>query len=113
MTMFSPLRFKVIATACFTLVTIMSFAQCKEINVEAKVVKGTNEIGASQSILVDIKESNSNSFQLSLFGPQRNNILNTDKTEFNNLVSGKYLVVIIGRREKDNYCPKSINVTIN
>jgi hypothetical protein len=109
----SSLRFKLVATFVMTLGTMISFAQCKEIDVEAKIVKKSSDINSTQSILVEIKESNPTSFHINLFGPKRNNILRSEKTEFNSLVSGKYLIVVVGKREEDNYCPKSINVTID
>jgi hypothetical protein len=112
MTMPSPVRFTLIAIIFLSLGTIVSFAQCKEINAEAKVVKRGSDAGANQSISVEIKHSNS-SYELNLFGPHKNNILRSDKTEFNNLPSGKYLIVIVGKREEDNYCPKSITITVN
>jgi hypothetical protein len=113
MTMPSLLRFKLIAIIFLSLGTIISFAQCKQIDAVAKIVKDTDDIGKNQSIVLEIKGSNLQMLEVSLFGPNRHNILRTNKTEFNNLTSGKYLIVIAAKREKDNYCPKSINVTIN
>ena len=113
MSILNPRRLTFVAAFFLTLGTIFSFAQCKEIVADAKVVKTASDINSHKSILVEINGSNPNSFRINFFGPGRNNILDSDKTEFNNLVSGKYLIVIVGKREQDNYCPKSINVTIN
>jgi hypothetical protein len=87
-------------------------AQCKELAAEAKVVKATDGSDMA-SIEVDIKNQNSSHFKLSLFGPERKNELDVQKTTFTNLSKGKYLIVIVSKREDDNYCPKSITVTIN
>ena len=113
MTIPSPLRSKIFATIFLALGTIASFAQCKEIDAVAKVVKGASDVGKNQSIQLEIKGSNLRNLEVRVFGPSRRNILRSNKTEFNNLASGKYLVVISAKREEDNYCPKSINVTIN
>ena len=113
MSILNPRRLTLVTAFFLTLGTIISFAQCKEIVADAKVVKMSSDINSNKSIVVEIKGADPNSLRLSLFGPNRKNILDSDKTEFNNLVSGKYLIVIVGKREPDNYCPKSINVTIN
>jgi len=113
MSILSPRRLTLVAAFFLTLGTIFSFAQCKEIVAHANVVKAPSDLNSDKSIKVEIKGSNANSLRINLFGPNRKNILESDKTEFNNLVSGKYLIVIVGKREQDNYCPKSINVTIN
>jgi hypothetical protein len=110
--MFSPLRFKFVATFMLSLVAFISFAQCKKIDVDVKVVKTSSDINSNRSIILEIKESNK-SFQVSLFGPDKNNILNSAQTEFKNLASGNYLIVVVSKRDDDNYCPKSLNVTIN
>lgn len=91
------------------------FGQCKKIEAEAKVVEvaGTAPESKSKSIVIDFKGRKSEDFTVSLFGPQKNNELYTEKTEFRNLSKGTYLIVIAGKREKDNYCPQSINITIN
>ena len=92
-----------------------AFAQCKKIDAEAKVaeVAGTSEESKTSSIVIDFKGRKSEDFTVSLFGPNRNNELNTEKSEFRNLSQGTYLIVIVGKRERDNYCPQSINITIN
>jgi len=102
-----------LATFFLTLGTLVSFGQCKNIDVEAKVIKKSTDTDGKQSIILDIKGLRANSFQVSLFAPDRNNILNAEQIEFNNLATGKYVIVIVGKREEDKYCPKSLNVTIN
>ena len=91
------------------------FAQCKKIDAEAKVVEvaGPSVESKTSSILIDFKGRKSEDFTVSLFGPQKKNELNTDKSEFRNLSKGTYLIVIVGKRERDSYCPQSINITIN
>ncbi len=88
------------------------FAQCKKIDAEAKVVQVSGE-SQTKSIVIDFKGRKSEDFTISLFGPNKNNELHTDKSEFLNLSKGSYLIVIVGKREGDNYCPQSINITIN
>ena len=112
MSMPKPLRIKILMVVILACGAIKSFAQCKNIDADVKIVEAVNNIDGN-SILVDFKNSNSNAFKVSLFVPDKKNILNSDKTEFKNLNSGKYLVVIVGKRDEDNFCPKSINVTIN
>ena len=112
MNILNPVRLT-LATFFLTLGTVVSFAQCKNIDVEAKVVKKSTDTSDKKSIILEIKEFRSNTFQVSLFAPDKNNILNAEQIEFNNLATGKYVIVIVGRREDDKYCPKSLNVTIN
>ena len=91
------------------------FAQCKKIDAEAKVVQvsgGSNE-SQTNAIVIDFKGRRSEDFTISLFGPNKKNELHTEKSEFLNLSKGRYLIVIVGKREGDNYCPQSINITIN
>ena len=109
MSMLDPLRIKILVTLILGFGFFTSFSQCKDIDVEAKVSGGPN----GQSIVLDFKDSKIDLFKISLFGPNKNNILNSEKTEFNNLSRGKYLIVIVAKRDGDQYCPKSINVTIN
>src|SRR5690349_13950323 len=90
-----------------------AMAQCRQIEAEAKVTKSPSGDGTS-TIVLEFKDNRGvDRFQVSLFGPNRKNQLNVEKTSFENLVTGKYLVVIVGKKEGDNYCPKSINVTVN
>jgi hypothetical protein len=91
------------------------FAQCKKIEAEARVVEvaGASVESKTSSIVIDFKGRRSEDFTVSLFGPKKNNELNTDKSEFRNLSKGAYLIVIVGKKEGDNYCPQSINITIN
>jgi hypothetical protein len=112
--MSNPVRLTIGAFILFlALGTMNSFGQCKEINAVATVIKTTNDTGKNQSIKVEFKDGNSQHLQLNFFGTSKNNILRTDKNEFNNLSTGKYLIVIVGKREEDNYCTKSINITID
>jgi hypothetical protein len=104
-------RLGILACLLFSFGIINCHAQCKELAAEAKVVK--TEGSDRASIEVDLKNQNSNNFKFSLFGPDRKNELDVQKTVFSDLAKGKYLIVIVSRREDDNYCPKSITVTIN
>ena len=105
-------RLSILVCLLFSFGIINCHAQCKELAAEAKVVKATD--GSDQaSIEVDLKNQNSSHFRFSLFGPERKNELDVQKTTFTNLAKGKYLIVIVSKREDDNYCPKSITVTIN
>jgi hypothetical protein len=105
-------RLGVLVCLLFSFGIMNCYAQCKELAAEAKVVKATDGSDLA-SIEVDLKNHNSANFKLSLFGPERKNELDVQKTTFTNLAKGKYLIVIVSRREDDNYCPKSITVTIN
>jgi len=92
--------------------TISALAQCRQIDVEAKVVKAEG-VNSKSGILIEYKDARSaGKFQVNVFGPNRNNQLNMEKTSFENLAPGKYLIVIVSKREGE-YCPKSIDVTIN
>ncbi len=88
------------------------FAQCKEIKAEAKVINTTN--GARNGkITVEVKNVNKGEYVVSLFAPDRNNKLSLDTNEISNLPKGTYLVVVSEKAGKGNYCPMTINVTIN
>ena len=113
MTMPKSLIAKILIALIFVFGPILCFAQCKNIDAAAKVVKTPQDTNCNQSIIIEFKNGKKDLFSVSVFAPDRNNILNSDKTEFNNLSQGKYLIVIVGKREEDNYCPKSINTTIN
>src|SRR5687768_10635767 len=102
MSILDPLRFKILVTTFLCFGLISSFAQCKNIEAGARVA----ETSAGTSIIIDFKNSRTDLFKISLFGPNKNNVLNSEKIEFNNLSSGKYLIVIVGKRDDDNYCPK-------
>ena len=105
-------RLRILACLLFSFGIMNCHAQCKELAAEAKVVKATDGSDRA-SIEVDLKNQNTSDFKFSLFGPERKNELDVQKTTFTDLVKGKYLIVIVSRREQDNYCPKSITVTIN
>ena len=107
------LGIKILVSLFICFVTFNCIAQCKTIDADAKVVKAINDASGRPSIVVDFKSQNKETFKVSLFGPNKKNELNVEKTTFNDLVEGKYVIVIVAKREQDNYCPKSINVTIN
>jgi hypothetical protein len=115
MSISNSLAFTICALLLLTTFATTGFSQCKKIDATAKVVDETGDVNTAQgkSIVVDIKSSSKDKFEVSLFGPNRKNELHTDKTEFQNLSSGKYLIVIVGKKEEDNYCPQPINITIN
>jgi hypothetical protein len=102
---------KILAVLCLCLCSLGVFGQCKNIDAEANVIP-TQE-STSRAITIEFKNGQSNNFTVSLFGPDKKNELSANKTTFDNLAPGKYLIVIVGKREEDNYCPKSINVTVN
>jgi hypothetical protein len=90
-----------------------TLAQCKQVEAEAKVVKSGQNDGKS-TIVIEYKDQKSASkFHVNLFGPNRNNQLKSEKTSFENLVPGDYLIVIVSKKEGEGYCPTSINVTLN
>lgn len=105
-------RLKILACLLFSFGVMNCNAQCKELAAEAKVVKAVDGSDKA-SIEIDLKNHNSTNFKFSLFGPHQKNELNVEKTTFSNLVKGRYLIVIVSKREEDNYCPKSITITIN
>lgn len=105
-------RLKILAFLLFGFGVMNCNAQCKELEAEAKVVKAFDGSDKS-SIEIDLKNLNRSNFKFSLFGPNQNNELNVEKAIFTNLGKGRYLIVIVSKREEDNYCPKSITVTIN
>ena len=94
---------------CFTTEV---FAQCKKIDAEVKIEPASQD-PQRKTITVDLKGLRKDNFTVSLFGPNKVNELHTEKTTFENLPKGKYLVVITGKREEYGYCPQSLNVTIN
>jgi hypothetical protein len=91
---------------------VFAFGQCKTIDAEAKV---TDTQGGAKNgkIVLEIKTSRDNRFTINLFGPNGFRKIDLDTKEIENLTKGKYLIVIASKKEEDNYCPKSINVTIN
>jgi hypothetical protein len=105
-------RLGILACLLFSFGIMNGNAQCKELAAEAKVVKTTDGSDLA-SIEVDLKNHNSANFKISLFGPERKNELDVQKTTFTNLVKGKYQIVIVSKREDDNYCPKTITITSN
>jgi len=105
-------RLKILACLLFSFGIMNCNAQCKELAAEAKVVKAADG-SEKASIEIDLKDHNEANFKFSLFGPDQKNELNVEKTTFNDLAKGKYLIVIVSKKEDDNYCPKSITVTIN
>lgn len=90
----------------------LAFGQCKTIEASATV---TDTQGGAKNgkIVLEIKNLAQSQFQISLFEPQGKRRINLEQKEFDNLPKGKYLIVIVGKKEEDNYCPKSIDVTIN
>lgn len=113
MSISKPLAIKILTSLLLGFGAVSSFAQCRKIDADAKVVRELNDTSGKQSITIDFKGANKETFKVSLFGPERKNEINVEKSTFNNLNEGKYIIVIVGKREEDNYCPKSINVTIN
>lgn len=89
----------------------VAFTQCKPIVAEAKVTHSTSGLN-NGVIQLDIK-SNKSDLSISFFGPKGLVKIKLDKTEIDGLAKGKYLVVLSGKRESDNYCPKSLEIIIN
>jgi hypothetical protein len=102
---------KILTVLGLSLCSLGVLGQCKNIDAEAKVTPAQEP--TSRAITIELKNARSSEFTISLFGPDKKNELNANKTTFDNLAPGKYLIVIVGRREEDNYCPKSINITVN
>jgi hypothetical protein len=101
------LAFIVVTSSC-----VFAFGQCKTIDAEAKV---TDTQGGSKNgkIVFEIKSLRGEGFTINVFGPNGFHKIGLEKKELENLTKGKYLIVIASKREEDNYCPKSIDVTIN
>ena len=55
MSILNPRRLTLVTAFFLTLGTIISFAQCKEIVADAKVVKMASDINSNKSIVVEIK----------------------------------------------------------
>lgn len=89
------------------------FAQCKKIDAEVKIEPTSQADSQRKTITIDLKGLRKDNFTFSLFGPNKVNELHTEKTTFENLPKGKYLIVISAKREEYGYCPQSLNVTIN
>jgi hypothetical protein len=85
-------------------------AQCKSIEAEVSVSEQENGLGV---ITVDLKGLDIKKLSVNLFGPKAKNQLGTQKTDFKELGKGKYLIVIVGKSEDDNYCQFTKEVTIN
>ena len=90
----------------------VGFAQCKKIVAET-IVTHTQNGSSNGKIVLEIKDSRKEDFSISLFGPRAQNKIKIDKTEIDRLSKGKYLIVVVGKREDDNYCPRSIEVIVN
>ena len=91
----------------------IAYCQCKSIRAEAKV---SNTSGGADNGVITLELDgglNKNDFTISLFAPDKKNRLQVSEFVFDNLKKGKYLVVVSAKHERDNFCPKSINVTIN
>lgn len=92
--------------------SLFAVAQCRQIEAEAKVVASAAG-KRTPTLVIEYKDGiNPKKFYVNLFGPDRQNQLNSEKTSFDELPPGKYLVVIVARSEADNYCPKSLEITV-
>jgi hypothetical protein len=93
--------------------TLSSHAHCKSFKVEAKVTDTVGG-GSNGSVELDIPDmSRIKGLSINLFGPKKKNRLGLSDPIISGLEKGKYLVVVSSNEEGNNFCPVSINVTIN
>jgi hypothetical protein len=107
-----PLRPLAIIFFLVTLFCSPGFGQCKKFSAETKVIHTTNE-GANGAIEIEIRGISTDELSVNLFGPKRKNRLGLSELVINGLEKGDYLLVLSPKKEGDNICPVSINVTIN
>lgn len=111
--MINPRISGLIIALLISVASISSLAQCRQIDADVSVLKDDTNDGKS-SVSIEYKNArDASDFQVSIFGPDKKNELNSNKTLFAGLPPGKYLIVIVAKKEGSNYCPKSINVTVN
>lgn len=105
------IKILIISAFVFLRFGIVANAQCEKINAEVSI--GTKEPNEKGTILIELNGIDVKKVSISLFGPGAKNQLGTQKTEFKGLESGKYIVVIAGKKEEDNFCPFSKEIIIN
>ena len=88
------------------------YGQCKKFSAEAKVIHTTND-DTNGAIEIEIRSISPNDLTVNLFGPRRKNRLGLSEFVIRDLEKGDYLLVVSPKKEGDNVCPVSINVTIN
>lgn len=100
-----------ISTLLILVVESRASAQCKTLDI--RITVESVKAGERGSILIDLNSNDAKKLTINIFGPGAKNQLGSQKTEFKNLAAGKYTVVIAGKKEEDNFCPFSKEVTIN
>lgn len=88
-----------------------AYSQCKPLDID---VSSTFDKSKSEGVIsIDLKTLDKKSIATSLFESGKNYQVNTQKTEFKNLKAGKYLVVVVWKKDEDNFCPFSKEIVIN
>jgi len=85
--------------------------ECKEINSSFKVIRDSNG-GSNNSIVIDLKEVERTSLIISLIGPKKLFLKDVNSNEIKNLSKGTYSLVIVGRNESSDYCPRHFQIII-
>lgn len=101
----------ILSTLLFLVIEMGAIAQCKSLDIVITVE--SVKPGEGGGIVIDLNRTDVKKLSINVFGPFAKNQLESQKTEFRNLEKGKYTVVIAGKREEDNLCPFSKEVTIN
>lgn len=85
---------------------------CQPIDLKVDLAK--NELtGKLNTVKIAADERLSGKLSTSIIGPNGYFKGGTSDTEFKNLASGEYVVVVTGRREDDNYCPTQKKIIID
>jgi hypothetical protein len=81
---------------------------CQEIDIMVEGMR--RESGGS--IKIDFKQSEPSRLMVSIIGPKKFYIKDSRETEIKNLAKGMYSVVVVGREESYNYCPRHFTIDI-
>ena len=100
-------------TLGFLFLSLCAFEEsdCKEINASIEVFDAKQD-GQNGSVKIDFKGQSSSSFVTSLVCPKKyfkKDILTYEVTE---LKKGIYTLVLVGKNERDNFCPKHFEFTV-
>jgi len=91
--------------------SLVGTQNCKEMEVSYQVVNDSNG-GTDKSIVIDLKQIEKSSVIISLVGPNKFFLKDVNENEIKNLKKGTYSLVIVGRSESSEYCPKHFQVII-
>jgi hypothetical protein len=81
---------------------------CEEITVEVSGELSSNQ--ATGSIKIDLKGMDGSKLIISVVGPKKFYLKDNKENEIKNLTRGIYSVVVVGREESYNYCPRHFTV---